>query len=160
VENALDVVVEAAGEGTDTVRTTLANYTLGANVENLTFIGAGSFVGTGNELANTIAGGVSNDIIEGGAGNDNLSGGGGDDVFVFNTGFGDDRLQGFDGDPTSGQDLLDISSLGVTAVSFNSDVIISDAGLHTLVTLGDDSILLVGVADHTTISSADFILAG
>ena len=39
VDDAGDVVTENAGEGTDTVRTTLASYTLGANVENLTYTG-------------------------------------------------------------------------------------------------------------------------
>ena len=39
VDNAGDVVTEAASEGTDTVSTTLASYALGANVENLTYIG-------------------------------------------------------------------------------------------------------------------------
>ena len=33
VDNAKDVVKEAVGAGTDTVQTTLAAYTLGANVE-------------------------------------------------------------------------------------------------------------------------------
>src|SRR5262249_13447255 len=47
VDNAGDVVTENAGEGTDTVQTTLASYTLGANVENLTFTGTGSFTGVG-----------------------------------------------------------------------------------------------------------------
>ncbi|MGO7057786.1 hypothetical protein ACCS70_36640, partial [Rhizobium ruizarguesonis] len=39
VDNAGDVVTEAANEGIDTVRTTLAAHTLAANVENLTYIG-------------------------------------------------------------------------------------------------------------------------
>ena len=39
VDNAGDVVTEAAGEGTDTVQSSI-DYTLGANVENLTLTGA------------------------------------------------------------------------------------------------------------------------
>ena len=39
VDNAGDVVTEAASAGTDTVKTTLGAYTLSANVENLTFTG-------------------------------------------------------------------------------------------------------------------------
>src|SRR6185503_3277210 len=45
-----DSVVENAGEGSDLVSTTLASYTLPANVEDLRFEGSGDFSGTGNAL--------------------------------------------------------------------------------------------------------------
>ena len=51
VDDAGDVVTEAAGEGTDTVRARVS-YTLGANVENLTLTGTGAINGTGNALDN------------------------------------------------------------------------------------------------------------
>jgi Ca2+-binding RTX toxin-like protein len=79
VDNAGDVVTENPGEGSDTVRTTLLSYTLGANLENLTFIGVGSFGGTGNSLNNVITGGAGNDVLNGLSGNDVLLGGGGQD---------------------------------------------------------------------------------
>ena len=52
VDSTLDVVTEGAGgtSGTDTVQTTLASYTLAANLENLTKLGAGNFNGTGNAV--------------------------------------------------------------------------------------------------------------
>ncbi|MFP3571209.1 hypothetical protein, partial [Paraburkholderia sp. SIMBA_030] len=62
VDNAGDVVIEAAAGGSDTVRTTLASYNLGANVENLTYTGVGNFVGSGNALDNIMVGGVGNDL--------------------------------------------------------------------------------------------------
>jgi Ca2+-binding RTX toxin-like protein len=68
-----DVVVEAtsgAAGGNDTVETTLAAYTLGANVENLTFTGGGASAGTGNALDNILTGGAGVDTLIGGAGND------------------------------------------------------------------------------------------
>jgi len=91
VDNGSDVVTEAANQGTDTVITILAAYTLGTNVENLTFVGAGSFTGTGNTLNNFIVGGggndnlsglAGNDTLDGGAGADTLSGGAGNDTYV------------------------------------------------------------------------------
>ncbi|NDC59080.1 MAG: heme peroxidase, partial [Alphaproteobacteria bacterium] len=81
VDNQADTVIEVAGGGTDAVRTTLANYILPENVENLTFIGTGPFNGAGNALANIIVGAAGNDILDGGAGVDNLQGFGGDDTY-------------------------------------------------------------------------------
>ncbi|WP_261335072.1 M10 family metallopeptidase, partial [Rhizobium leguminosarum] len=88
VDNAGDIVTEIANEGVDTVRTSLASYTLAANVENLSFAGTGTFAGTGNNLDNTITGGAATDTLSGGAGNDTLDGGAGADSLIG--GEGDD----------------------------------------------------------------------
>lgn len=78
--------------GIDTVKTTLAQYTLGMYVENLKFIGDGTaFVGTGNNYDNFIEGGSlgdklvgmgGNDTLDGKGGADDLNGGAGDDVYI------------------------------------------------------------------------------
>ena len=47
IDNAGDVVTEAAGAGTDTVQSSL-NHTLGANFERLVLTGTGNTTGTGN----------------------------------------------------------------------------------------------------------------
>lgn len=88
VDDAADRVLEVAGQGRDTVMTSLAAYTLGAEVEQLVFIGSSAFTGTGNALANVIIGGVAADTLSGGAGNDRLDGGIGADVLIG--GLGDD----------------------------------------------------------------------
>src|SRR5690606_8130207 len=89
-------VVEATNGGTDAVQTSLAAYTLGANVENLSYTGGGAFAGTGNALNNTITGGggadtlfglEGNDTLNGGAGADIMHGGSGNDIYIVdNTG--------------------------------------------------------------------------
>jgi Ca2+-binding RTX toxin-like protein len=84
-DNAGDVITEAAGAGTDEVRATAASYTLGANIEKLTFTGTGAFSGTGNSLDNIMTGGASADTLDGGAGNDTLTGGAGNDVYVIDS---------------------------------------------------------------------------
>jgi Ca2+-binding RTX toxin-like protein len=90
VDNTGDAVTESAGEGTDTVQSSIT-YTLGANVENLTLTGSTALNGTGNELnnlltgnsgVNTLTGGAGNDTLNGGAGADSLVGGTGDDLYV------------------------------------------------------------------------------
>ncbi|HEY0130095.1 MAG TPA: calcium-binding protein, partial [Allosphingosinicella sp.] len=84
VDDAGDVVVEAAGQGTDEVRVNLTRYTLGANVENATLIYAGSpNTLTGNGLNNVLRGAAGWDTLDGGAGADTLIGGAGDDWYVI-----------------------------------------------------------------------------
>ncbi|HYD67371.1 calcium-binding protein, partial [Azospirillum sp.] len=82
VDDAGDVVAEAAGQGTDEVRTTLTAYTLGAEVENLTYTGSAAGALTGNAGNNVISGAAGADTLDGGAGADTLAGGGGNDVYL------------------------------------------------------------------------------
>jgi len=86
VDNAGDRVIEAAGEGSDTVRTSVS-YTLAADqsVEILEAVGSNSVNLTGNSLANTVRGNAEDNLINGGYGNDTLFGGGGQDYFLFDT---------------------------------------------------------------------------
>lgn len=79
-----DIVLEFAGGGTfDVVYTTLAAYTLDAQVEDLTFFGTGDFTGTGNNLDNFIHGFDGNDTLDGGLGVDTLYGELGDDAYYL-----------------------------------------------------------------------------
>jgi Ca2+-binding RTX toxin-like protein len=99
--DALDVIVENAAEGIDAVDA-IGNYTLGANIENLTLSGSAT-TGTGNSLDNIIRGdsatnyflygGSGNDKVSGNDGNDNLDGGAGND-YLYGGYYGNDYLNG------------------------------------------------------------------
>lgn len=98
VDDAGDVVTENADEGLDTAISTLVNYTLPANVENLRlgthYYTAQDLGGTGNALDNSLWGNQGNNALDGaggadtligGDGNDSLTGGTGNDLFYLNT---------------------------------------------------------------------------
>ncbi|WP_460164569.1 peroxidase family protein [Pseudomonas sp. S2_F03] len=159
------------GTGNDTLLGGLGNDSLdGGNGSDLLQGGDGndSLLGGGDN--DTLLGGIGNDFIDGGNGNDTVTGGagndlmvasGGNDVFMFAAGFGTDQITGFDANPNGGgQDRLDITALNITAVNFAASVTITDVGADTLLSFaGADSIRLVGVADATTVTANDFILA-
>jgi Ca2+-binding RTX toxin-like protein len=81
VDDAKDVVTEAANAGAETVTSTAASYTLGANLEHLV-LGAGALNGTGNASNNILSGNDDNNILDGKAGKDSMIGGNGDDTYV------------------------------------------------------------------------------
>jgi len=111
VDSSGDGVHEYANEGVDEVRSLASNYALlsYSHVENLTHIGLGYFVGTGNGLDNVITGGAYGNTLDGQGGHDTLIGGDGNDMLIG--GAGDDHLIGGAGNDTliggAGADVLD-----------------------------------------------------
>ncbi|OGK77851.1 MAG: hypothetical protein A2X52_10105 [Candidatus Rokubacteria bacterium GWC2_70_16] len=99
VDAAGDIVTEAPGEGTDTVRAGVS-YTLGANVEHLTLTGSAAINATGNAAGNTLTGNAAANALTGGAGADTLIGGRGNDTYRFDRGAGADRI--VENDTTTG----------------------------------------------------------
>jgi Ca2+-binding RTX toxin-like protein len=117
VDNIGDVVSEAAGAGTDTVRSSIT-YTLGANLENLTLTGAATINGIGNDLNNIIQGNAANNTLTGGLGSDTLTGGNGNDTFVYSSIadsafglFNQDTITGFQLGGIFGTDRIDLSAI-------------------------------------------------
>ena len=115
VDNPGDVVKEEAGGGIDGVRSSLAAYTLTANMENLTLTGAAAINGTGNILNNLITGNAAANSLTGDAGNDTLNGGGGNDTLVG--GAGNDSYL-FDTDLALGSDTLNEAGGGSDTLNF------------------------------------------
>lgn len=99
VEDAGDVVIEAADGGTNDLITAYVSYTLPDHVEVLVLQGYENLTGAGNDGANTLIGsdGGSN-LLEGMGGNDRLFGYAGDDT--LDGGEGADELWGWSGNDT------------------------------------------------------------
>ena len=159
-------IIEAAGEGYDTIWYAVSGATLAANTERANLSGlANSVAGNaadnvivGNPtLANaylvggggddTIYGGAFADLFRGDAGNDVLYSGGGADRFVYQgPGFGYDQIAGF----SQGLAKIDFtgSGIGFAALFLNS------AGGNTQVEVYGSAVLVFGVA---SLSVSDFI---
>ncbi len=175
VDNVGDVVTELANGGTDEVRTTLASYTLGDNVENLTYTGTAGFTGTGNALDNVITGGAGNDILSGGAGNDTLIGGAGNDTLLggdgndyLNGGTGADKMTGGAGDDTYVVDnyadqVIELANGGTDTVETTLSTYMLSANIENLRYLGTSNFIGMGTASANVItggSGNDYLWGG
>jgi serralysin len=157
-----DVIVEAAGEGTDHVQvafTTAGTYVLSEHIESATVTSASLNVNiTGNFQANTLTGNAGNNVLLGGGGddtlagllgNDTLDGGAGNDVAMISGNFadylitaapksttGDIQLKG------NGQTII---VRGIEVLRFSDgDQIVADLSIPTE---GDDN-LTVGASGY------------
>ena len=169
-----DLVVEASGEGNDTVTGSLS-FTLAANIEVGLLGGTANFTLSGNALDNELfgnggnnrlTGGAGLDILRGLAGNDTLDGGAGNDRlvdtigndrFVFANGSGRDTVQGFTG-TGAGADRIDITNL--TAVTSYADLTtnhMAQVGGSVVITAGSDVLVLQGVL-LAQLDAADFLI--
>ncbi|MCG3170362.1 MAG: Bifunctional hemolysin/adenylate cyclase [Pseudomonadales bacterium] len=122
---AADSVVEAAGEGIDTIVSPVS-WVLAANFENLVLAGSGRTDGTGNAAANTLSGNTAGNVLGGLKGNDTLRGFGGNDTLQGGDGY--DVLDGGAGDDVliggPGRDTL-TGGAGVDAFVFGSPLVVA-----------------------------------
>lgn len=140
-----DTVTESAGVGggdSDTVQSKV-DYTLGANIENLTLL-TGAQYGTGNSGSNTITGNAAANVLEGGGGTDTLKGLGGNDTYIVRTGTvtiteaangGTDTVQAFM-TTTLDVNVENLRLMGKTAINGigndGNNIIYANSALNTL----------------------------
>ncbi len=125
IDNPLDVVIEGAGQGTDTILAdafsiNLANY---ANVENVVLAGTGDFSLVGSAANNMLQGNEGDNLITGGRGKDMLFGYDGADTFRYTSikdstvkANGRDTIEDF---TRADGDLMDLSAIDAKTGSGN-----------------------------------------
>ena len=181
IDSLSDQIIEFANQGFDTVKTALASYSLGGNIEGLTRLGNATFKGVGNLLDNKLEGGggtdtliggaghdtvygkggndrleggVGNDKLFGGVGNDTLLGGDGTDIFTFKAadGAGRDLILDF----KVGIDKIDARELGFTSI----DTVLSHAvanGASTILTADHGEVITLQNVAKTALTAYDFL---
>lgn len=143
VDSAGDTLLEGAGEGNDTIRSSVT-YTLLDNVERMELTGSDSIDAKGNSLdnelngndvANRLEGLQGDDVLRGNAGDDTLIGGTGNDL--LDGGYGVDTLTGGVGDDTyvvdtEGDAIVEQAGEGLDVVNAYSSYALS-ANIEKLV---------------------------
>ena len=160
VDKAFYTLTEAAGQGTDTVRSS-ASYTLSANVEKLFLLGKADINGTGTTLADVLHGNAGDNRLKGQAGldhlyghggNDRLTGGADVDYFHFSDGDDHDTVLDFE----LGIDWIDVHNwTGMDALG-DIQAHAHNQGNDVIITQGGDSLLIKG-HHKADLAAMDFV---
>jgi Ca2+-binding RTX toxin-like protein len=147
VSDTTDVIVENLNEGTDTVSSRAATYTLAANVENLILTGTAAINGSGNALNNQMTGNSADNVLSGGSGIDTMTGGLGNDSYS----------------------VSDTTDVVIENLNEGTDTVSSRAATYTLAA-NVENLILTGTAaingsgnalnNQMTGNSADNVLSG
>ncbi|HEX8124581.1 MAG TPA: M10 family metallopeptidase C-terminal domain-containing protein [Allosphingosinicella sp.] len=154
VDVSTDMVNESAGEGTDTVSSSI-NYSLGNNLENLILTGTAAS-GTGNGLNNSITGNASDNVLDGGLGADSMIGGAGNDLYVVDNGGDQVTELGGQGTDTVSSSISytlgdNVENLTLTGTAANG----TGNGLNNVITgNASDNVLNGGVGADSMIGGA------
>jgi uncharacterized delta-60 repeat protein len=128
VDDSGDVVVELAGGGRDTVKSSIA-WILANNHENLFLTGNAAINATGNGLNNSIMGNANSNVLTGADGADTLSGLGGNDT--LDGGMNADSMAGGSGNDTyvvndPGDTVTELANAGNDLVRSNIERTLGD----------------------------------
>jgi Ca2+-binding RTX toxin-like protein len=140
VSRAGDIIAESAGNGWDTVISSI-NYTLENNIEELYLTGTGHLNGTGNAQGNNLHGNKGDNILDGGKGDDYLQGMNGADTLIG--GLGKDSY-----------DLAETTAATDTVGIAKGDSLVSSYDVATGFKLGTNSVDTAGV-DKLDLDSTD-----
>ena len=144
--------VMTAGAGNDSLNGGNGDDVMDGGADNDSLSG-----GNGNDTMNggagndSLSGGNGNDILTGGAGDDVMAGGNGNDLFVFESGFGKDTINGFqtiDRIQFDNDLFADFSS--VQAAS-------QQVGADTVITLDADNTITLHNVQLTSLQANDFL---
>lgn len=159
VDGVGDAVNEVAGEGIDTVLTTLAVFNLNDRqaVENVTSTFAGGALLTGNPLDNVIVGGSGNDTLDGLVGADTLNGGEGDDLYtvdnaldvIIDSGGIDTVRAKLEWTLAEGLERLEMLAAGTGTGNSGDNTITGTAGLDSIAGAGGNDLLIGGAGGDT-----------
>jgi Ca2+-binding RTX toxin-like protein len=159
IGNNAAVIRELAGQGTDTVESTVT-YSLNSAVlqyvENLTLVGVSNVNASGNANANRVEGNIGNNVIDGMGGNDTLLGGFGFDTVTYvNAASGVTVRLGDGGTATTTGKTDHLSGFEAVWGSAFADWLIGDSADETFRgNGGDDTIIGEGGLDTLDYSTA------
>ncbi|ESQ89267.1 hypothetical protein ABAC460_13310 [Asticcacaulis sp. AC460] len=134
VDHIGDNVIEAAGEGTDQVFSSVTYSLVGRNAEHLTLTGNAIISAAGNGLGNQLTGNSAGNTLNGGGGNDTLTGGLGADYFQFGAAFRADTVTDFNSGQGDKIQLVGLGSYTVTQVGANVTVDFGGGNIITVLT--------------------------
>lgn len=134
-DTALEATTALAGVTWD------AHGVVGTESRDIFFGRGGDDVFSGGGGFDTLLGGGGNDRLRGGSGGDTLKGGAGEDIFIFDEGDGNDRIQDF-----RAEDTLDLRGLDLDAGQDLAEFASLNSDGHLMLDFGDgDSIMLQGL---------------
>ncbi|WP_052134768.1 cadherin domain-containing protein [Sphingomonas sp. 37zxx] len=171
VDDIGDVVIEMPDGGIDRVNTTLDSYTLSDTLENLLYLGTGTFVGVGNALDNVFTGSSGSETFYGLDGNDKFFGSAGADTFYGGLGRNNADYSRArvaivlnmetnisTGGDAEGDVLYEITSVSgtnfsdsITGTDLGDEILYGRGGDDTLIGLGGDDLLDGGAGADTMI---------
>ena len=130
VNNPSDVVIEQAGQGTDTVISSVSFSDGPQYIESIQLVGSDNINATGNGQANQLTGNAGNNVLDGQAGADTMMGGLGNDTYYVDNG-GDSVVEA----TGQGTDLI------ISSVNFDLH---NAGGVDNLTLTGSSAVIATG----------------